>query len=69
MNAIIQQIAKQCWDYQSNIVNTEKFSKLLVQKCLTELCEQMNKHGVDLSNLPSWYKALEQTEKQLGVEE
>ena len=46
-----------------------KFAELIVRECLNELCEQMDKHNVDLSNLPSWYKALAKTEEHFGVEQ
>ena len=46
---------------------TLKFAELIVKECLNELCEQMDKHNVDLSNLPSWYKALAKTEEHFGV--
>jgi hypothetical protein len=50
-----------------NKENLEKFAELIVKECLNELCEQMDKHNVDLSNLPSWYKALAKTEEHFGV--
>ena len=60
-----------CIDY--DVLNYKeclnKFAELIVNECLNELCEQMDKHHIDLSNLPSWYKALAQTEKHFGVEE
>ena len=50
------------------VFNHAKFAKMIVGECLNELCNQMDLHGVDLSNLPSWYKALEQTEKYFRIE-
>lgn len=50
-------------------VDLQMFTELIIRECLNELCEQMDKHHIDLSNLPSWYKALAQTEKHFGIEE
>jgi hypothetical protein len=47
----------------------EKFAELIVKDCLNELCNQMDHFNIDLSNLPAWYKALEQTEKSFGIKQ
>ena len=47
----------------------EKFAELIVNDCLNVLCEEMYKLGIDLSNLPKFYKAMENTKKHFGVEE
>ena len=74
MNNLIRKLADQVRfvsepEYPDQYIIFEKFAKLIVRECLNELCEQMDKHHIDLSNLPSWYKALAQTEKHFGVEE
>jgi hypothetical protein len=33
MNARIKQLEKQCWDYQTNHLNAEKFAKLIIEEC------------------------------------
>ncbi|MEK9896742.1 MAG: hypothetical protein VW518_10020, partial [Burkholderiaceae bacterium] len=45
----------------------EKFAELIVRECLNELCDQMDKHNINLSNLPVWYKSMEAVEKEFGV--
>ena len=30
---LIRRLEKQCWDYQSNCVDAEKFTQLIVQEC------------------------------------
>jgi len=47
----------------------QKFAELIVKDCLNELCDQMYKHNIDLSNLPAWYKSIEAVEKKFGVEQ
>ena len=71
MNERIRELEAQCWEerkYGPALFDSEKFAELIVKECLNELCEQMDKHNVDLSNLPSWYKALAKTEEHFGVE-
>lgn len=45
----------------------KKFAELIVQDCLNVLCEEMDKLGIDLSNLAKWYKAMENTENYFGI--
>ena len=45
----------------------EKFAELIINDCLNVLCEEMDKLGIDLSNLPKWYKAIENTETNFGI--
>lgn len=73
MNEMIDQLAEQCY-VKTGSSHTDhfaywKFAELIVKECLNELCEQMDKHNVDLSNLPSWYKALAKTEEHFGVKD
>jgi hypothetical protein len=44
------------------------FVGLTVKDVINEICKQMDKHKIDLSNLPAWYKVMEATEKHFGVE-
>ena len=45
----------------------QKFAELIINDCLNVLCEEMDKLGIDLSNLPKWYKAIENTETNFGI--
>jgi len=38
MNERIKELEKQCWDNQTNHLNTEKFAELIVQECVN-ICE------------------------------
>jgi hypothetical protein len=35
MNKRIRELEKQCWDPQTNHLNSEKFAELIVKDCLT----------------------------------
>jgi len=39
----------------------------VVKECITQMTIQMDKHGIDHSNNPSFYKAVEKTEQYFGV--
>ena len=73
MNERIRELASEVGISVEYLTNTkqieliEKFAELIVKECLNELCEQMDKHNVDLSNLPSWYKVLAKTEEHFGL--
>lgn len=47
----------------NTVHNVESFNDCVVDNVINVLHNCMYKFGVDLSNLPSWYKALEETEK------
>jgi hypothetical protein len=34
MNKRIRELEKQCWDHQTNHLNSEKFAKLIIKECL-----------------------------------
>ncbi len=34
MNKRMRELEKQCWDYQTNHLNTDKFAELIVQECV-----------------------------------
>ena len=48
---------------------TEKFAELIVKETITEMCQQLYWHGEDQSNNPVFYKAIDKTKKQFGVEQ
>jgi hypothetical protein len=37
MNKRMRELEKQCWDYQTNHLNTDKFAELIVQECASVL--------------------------------
>jgi hypothetical protein len=47
----------------------EKFAELIVRNCIDEMITQMWHHGIDQSNNPSFYKAVEKAKQHFGVEE
>jgi len=38
---LIRRLEKQCWDYQSNCVDAEKFTQLIVQECISVLDKEI----------------------------
>ena len=40
MNQRIRLLEKQCWNYQSNCVDTEKFVQLIVMEC-ADICNKI----------------------------
>ena len=80
MNERIKELAKQCsttstsyFDGRGNVTSTvfdkEKFAELIVKETITEMSQQLYWHGEDQSNNPSFYKAIDKTKKQFGIEE
>ena len=61
--------AQGCWDELDNYAKEciIKFGELIVNETMNVLGSQMGKHGVDLSNLPTWYKCMEKTEEHFGI--
>lgn len=37
MNERIKKLEKQCWDHQTNHLNSEKFAELIVKECMDAL--------------------------------
>ena len=62
--------AQGCWDELDNYAKEciIKFGRMIVSETIDELCTQMDKHGIHLSNLPTWYKCMEKTEEHFGVD-
>ena len=83
MNKLIRKLAEQagmefdddeCLEFGKQIYyvtteDVEKFAKLTVKETIREMITQMWHHGIDQSNNPSFYKAVEKTEKYFGVAE
>ena len=53
------------WHEQFN----EKFAELIVRETINEMIGQLWNYGIDESNNPSFYKAVERTKEHFGVEE
>ena len=51
------------WDREAVL----KFGELIVRECIDEMITQMWHHGIDESNNPSFYKAVERTKQHFGV--
>lgn len=48
-------------------VRLQDFAELIVKETINQMCIQMLEQGDDQSNNPIFYKAIENTEKHLGV--
>lgn len=51
------------WDREAVL----KFGELIVRNCIDEIITQMWNYGIDESNNPSFYKAVEKTKQHFGV--
>lgn len=54
-------------DFRLSEKEVEKFAELIVRNCVNELITQMWHHGIDESNNPSFYKAIEKTIEEFGI--
>lgn len=48
--------------------NQSKFAELIVKETINEMIGQLWNYGIDESNNPSFYKAVERTKQHFGVE-
>ena len=55
--------------YNYNDLYTEKFAELIVKECIKEITDRMLREGIDESNNPGYYKAINRVEEHFGVEE
>lgn len=46
----------------------DKFAEVLVQEVIDVMVSQMWNHGIDQSNNPAFYKAIDKTKQHFGVE-
>ena len=37
MNSRIKELEKQCWNHQTNHLDTKKFAELIVQECISKI--------------------------------
>ena len=51
------------WDREAVL----KFGELIVRNCIDEMVQQMWNYGIDESNNPSFYKAVEKVKQHFGV--
>ena len=76
MNELIKQFAEESgagWDNKYHWYvgheQMKQFAKLIVRETVKEMSHQLYWHGVEQSNNPSFYKAIEKTLEHFGVEE
>ncbi len=70
MNTILTEIAiKAKVEHCISHVRLQNFAELIVKETVKQMCIQMLEHGDDQSNNPAFYKAIEGTEKYLGVKQ
>ena len=48
MNTLIKEFEKKCWNHQTNQVDTELFTKLIVDKCCKEISSIAQVHPKDI---------------------
>lgn len=71
MNKRIEELAEQAELNATILFNKEKlekFAELIVKEIIDEMIGQMWHYGIDESNNPSFYKAVERTKQHFGVE-
>ena len=70
MNERIKLLEKQCWDHQTNHLDTEKFAELIVGECM-RMCDVAaigyESHG-HMKEANGCYSAKEYIEEHFGVE-
>ena len=73
MNERIQALAEQAWDatavsndFGHPVSFAEKLSELVVLSCIDEVISQMWHYGIDESNNPSFYKAIDRVKESFG---
>lgn len=49
-------------------VDIDKFAELIVQAAINEMISQMWHHGIDESNNPAFYKAVDKVKEHFGVD-
>lgn len=68
MNEVLTNLAKKAKvEHCISHVRLQDFAEFIVRETITQMCIQMLEHGDDQSNNPVFYKAIEGTEKYLGV--
>ena len=62
-------IEEHSWGASYEHFDKEKFAELIVKECIKEITDQMFREGIDESNNPGYYKAINRVEEHFGVEE
>jgi len=55
-------------DGHADLEEVEKFAELIVQETIKEMASQMLHFGMDESNNPAFYKAVNKVKEHFGVE-
>jgi hypothetical protein len=63
MNKRMRELEKQCWDYQTNHLNTDKFAELIVQECIEQVKDFYQEDELNCFN------AAEKIKDHFGVKE
>lgn len=72
MNERIRELAKEArllTGWTVGEVEYQKFAELIVKETIDEMIHQMWNYGIDQSNNPSFYKAIEKTKEHFGLKE
>ena len=51
----------------TSVVKAQNFAELIVKETISEMIGQLWNYGIDESNNPSFYKAVERTKEHFGV--
>lgn len=75
MNERIRELEKQSYitfkdenSFDCLVFSKEKFAELIVLSCIDEFIGQLWNYGIDESNNPSFYKAVDRVKESFGVE-
>ena len=68
MNTRIREFEKQCWDDQTNHLDTEKFAELIVRECANH-CDLLLDHNISSEWSRGTHDCSRAIKKHFGVEE
>ncbi len=67
MTLDLRKLERECWDYQGNHVDIERFAKIIAQEAIVEVWIQLFNHGIDLSENPFFLEAMKKTRERFGL--
>jgi hypothetical protein len=67
MNERMRELEKQCWDHQTNHLNTDKFAMLIVQECIEQAHSVADSRGVNADMIYGADTAAARIAKHFGV--
>jgi hypothetical protein len=67
MNEQFRKLEKQCWDYQTNHLNADKFAMLIVQECIEQAHSVADSRGVNDDMIYGADTAAARIAKHFGV--